>query len=238
MKLDMLVFAAHPDDAELSCSGTILSQVTMGKKVGIIDLTKGEMGTRGTPEVRMKEARDAAEILGLSVRVNLEFKDIYFQNDEAHQLEVVKMIRKFQPEIVLANAITDRHPDHPKAAELVKQACFMSGLQKIATTLDKEKQSPWRPRKVFHYIQSNYIKPDVIIDVSDFWEKRMASILAYKSQFYNPDATEPETFISSSQFIDLLKARATEFGKSVGVKYGEGFNIDHHLGAKDLFNLL
>ena len=238
MKLDILVFAAHPDDAELSCSGTIISHVNQGKKVGMVDFTKGELGTRGTAEIRMKEAKQAADILGLVVRENLGFEDIYFENNKAHQLEVIKMIRKFQPEIVLANAIKDRHPDHPKASQLAVQACFMAGLKKIETKLDGVNQPAWRPGAVYHYIQSNYIKPDIIVDVSDYWDQRMASVKAFKSQFFNPESREPETFISSTQFMQLLEARATEFGKSIGVKYGEGFTVDKNMGVKSLFDLI
>ena len=238
MKLDILVFAAHPDDAELSCSGTIISHIKQGKKVGMVDLTKGELGTRGTPETRMQEARQAAGILGLSVRENLGFEDIHFENNKGHQLEVVKMIRKFQPELVLANAVEDRHPDHPKASQLVVQACFMAGLKKIETLQDGSAQTAWRPNAVYHYIQSNFIKPDIIVDISDHWDQRMESVKAFKSQFYDPDSKEPETFISSAQFMNLLKARATEFGKSIGVKYGEGFTVDRNIGVGSLFHLL
>ena len=238
MKLDILVFAAHPDDAELSCSGTIISHIKQGKKVGMVDFTKGELGTRGNPETRMREAEQAAAILGLSVRKNLGFEDIYFKNNKDHQLEVVKMIRKFQPEIVLANAIEDRHPDHPKASQLTVQACFMAGLKMIETHSDSESQSAWRPKSVYHYIQSNFIKPDVIVDVSEYWDQRMASVRAFKSQFFDPNNNEPDTFISSAQFMELLEARATEFGKSIGVKYGEGFTVDKNMGVRNLFDLL
>ncbi len=234
----MLVFAAHPDDAELACSGTIISHINQRKKVGIVDFTRGELGTRGNPEIRMKEAQKAAEILGLSVRINLGFEDIYFKNDKEHQLEVVKMIRKFQPDVVLANAVEDRHPDHPKASQLTVQACFMAGLKKIETRLDGEDQLAWRPATVYHYIQSNFISPDIIVDVSDHWEQRMAAVKAFKSQFFDPDSKESETFISSAQFLQLLEARATDFGKSIGVKYGEGFTVDKNMGVKSLFHLL
>ncbi len=238
MKLDILVFAAHPDDAELACSGTIISHVKKGKKVGIIDLTQGELGTRGTPEIRMEEAKAAAKIMGLSTRVNLGFKDIFFKNDEEHQLQIVKMIRKFQPEIVLANAIEDRHPDHPRAGEVVKQACFMAGLQKLVTSIDAQTQSAWRPKSVYHYVQSNFIEPDFVVDVSDEWEQRMDALMAFKSQFFDASSKEPETFISSSQFLDFITARATEYGKSIGVKYGEGFTSDQRIGVSNLFDVL
>ena len=196
-KLDILVIAAHPDDAELGCSGTIAAHIAKGFKVGIVDLTHGEMGTRGTPEIRLQEAEEAGRILGLSARENLGFKDIYFKDDEAHQLELIKVIRKYQPEIVLANAITDRHPDHGKGASLASNACFMSGLRKIETELDGELQKAWRPKFVYHYIQNNYIQPDFIVDISAHWDIKVASIMAFKSQFYDPSSQEPASFISS-----------------------------------------
>jgi bacillithiol biosynthesis deacetylase BshB1 len=238
MKLDILVFAAHPDDAELSCAGTIYSHVLQGKKVGIVDFTLGELGTRGTPEIRAKEAAASAEILKLSVRENLQFRDGFFKNDEAHQLEVVKAIRKYEPSVILANAITDRHPDHGRAAALVTEACFLSGLKQVKTYDRDEKQLPWRPKAVYHYIQSNYIKPDFIVDVSDAWETKLASIRAFKSQFFDPDSKEPETYISSPAFMEFITARAKEFGHSIGARYGEGFTIERNIGVKNLFNLL
>lgn len=237
MKLDILVFAAHPDDAELACSGTIASQIAKGKKVGIVDFTKGEMGTRGTPKMRIEEATKSSEILGLSARENLGFKDIYFMDDHKHQLEIVKMIRKYQPEIVLANAITDRHPDHGKGSSVASTACFMSGLLKIETEIEGEIQSPWRPKFVYHYIQNNYIQPDFVVDISDFWEIKLASIKAFKSQFYDPENKEPQSFISSENFIQFIEARAREFGHSINTKYGEGFTKERMLGVEDLFDL-
>jgi len=238
MKLDILVFAVHPDDAELSCSGTIAAQVAQGYKCGIVDLTRGEMGTRGTPELRMKEASDSSEILGLAVRENLGFQDVKFENDWDHQVEVVKMIRKYQPDIVLANAVKDRHSDHPKAAQLIQQAFFKTGLRKIKTFLDGEEQQSYRPRKLYHYIQTDYIEPDFIIDISDFWEAKRKSILAFKSQFYDPDSHEPQTFISSPEFLDFIEARAKTFGFRIGAKYGEGFTTSTTPGAKDITTLL
>lgn len=236
-KLDVLVIAAHPDDAELACSGTIAAHVAKGYKVGIVDLTMGEMGTRGTPELRLKEAAKAAEVLGLSARENLGFKDIYFQDDEVHQLKIVEMIRKYQPEIVLANAITDRHPDHGKGASVASKACFMSGLRKIETMLDGQAQEPWRPKFVYHYIQNNFIKPDFVVDISPYWETKLASIQAFASQFYNPNSEEPESFISSQSFLPFIEARAIEFGHSIFSKYGEGFTVERMLGVDDLFDL-
>ncbi|AFL85285.1 bacillithiol biosynthesis deacetylase BshB1 [Belliella baltica DSM 15883] len=237
MKLDILVFAAHPDDAELACSGTIARQIAQGKKVGIIDLTKGEMGTRGTPEIRTQEALEAAAILKLSARENLGFKDIYFLDDHEHQLEMVKMIRKYQPEIVLANAITDRHPDHGKGASLALNSCFISGLRRVETQLDGENQSPWRPKNIYHYIQNNYIQPDFVVDITDFWDVKLASIKAFKSQFYDPTSIEPQSFISSENFLGFIDARAREFGHSINTKYGEGFTKIKMLGVNDLFDL-
>lgn len=237
MKLDILVIAAHPDDAELACSGTIASQIAKGYKVGILDLTKGEMGTRGTPEIRMQESEESSRILGISARENIGFKDIFFKDDDQHRLEIIKIIRKYQPEIVLANAVSDRHPDHGKGGAVASNACFMSGLRKIETTLDGIVQDPWRPKYVYHYIQNNYIKPDFVVDITDFWETKIESIKAFKSQFYDPNNKEPASFISSAEFLDFIEARAREFGHSIMVKYGEGFTVERNLGITDLFDL-
>jgi bacillithiol biosynthesis deacetylase BshB1 len=237
MKLDILVIAAHPDDAELACSGTIASQIAKGYKVGILDLTKGEMGTRGTPELRMKESEESSRILSISARENIGFKDIFFKDDDPHRLEIIKIIRKYQPEIVLANAVSDRHPDHGKGGAVASNACFMSGLRKIETTLDGIVQDPWRPKYVYHYIQNNYIKPDFVVDITDFWETKIESIKAFKSQFYDPNNKEPASFISSAEFLDFIEARAREFGHSIMVKYGEGFTVERNLGITDLFDL-
>lgn len=236
-KLDVLVIAAHPDDAELGCSGTIASHIAKGYKVGIVDLTHGEMGTRGTPEIRLQEAAEAAQILGLSARENLGFKDIYFKDDEAHQLELIKVIRKYQPEIVLANAITDRHPDHGKGASLASNACFMSGLRKIETELHGVSQQAWRPKFVYHYIQNNYIQPDFIVDISQYWDTKVASIMAFKSQFYDPSSKEPSSFISSPEFLPFVESRSREFGHRIMVKYGEGFTVERFIGVDNLFDL-
>jgi bacillithiol biosynthesis deacetylase BshB1 len=238
MKLDILVLAAHPDDAELTCSGTLALHIAMGKKAGIIDYTQGELGTRGTAEQRLQEAKDAAEILGLSVRENLGLADAYFLNDREHQLAVIRKIRQYQPDIVLANAISDRHPDHARGAELAKDACFMAGLRKIETTLDGKPQEAWRPKQLFHYIQSNYIKPDFVVDISAHWDTKMASIKAFRSQFHNPASDEPETFISSENFIKFIEARAREYGQSIGVTFGEGFTTGKQMGLTNLYDLL
>lgn len=237
-KLDILVLAAHPDDAELACSGTIAKHIAAGYTVGIVDFTKGEMGTRGTPELRIEEAGLAAGILGLTVRENLGMKDILFRDDHEHQLEVVKTIRKYRPEIVLANAVSDRHPDHGKSGSLASHACFISGLRKIVTEVEGLSQDPWRPKFVYHYIQNNFIKPDFVVDVSDFWDIKVASIKAFRSQFYDPKSLEPESFISSPEFLDFIDARGKEMGHSIMVKYGEGFTVERMLGVSDLFHLI
>jgi bacillithiol biosynthesis deacetylase BshB1 len=238
MKLDLLVFAVHPDDAELGCSGTILKAIAEGKKVGIVDLTRGELGTRGTAETRDQEAANSAKILGLHVRENLKMKDGFFQNDEAHQLQVIAAIRKYQPEIILCNALDDRHPDHGRASNLIYDAAFLSGLPKIKTEQDGKSQSACRARLVLNYIQDRYIKPDILIDITPFWDQKLASIRAFESQFYNPDSSEPATYISSPEFLKGVESRAREFGKSIQVTYAEGFTSRKLLGTKDLFTLL
>lgn len=238
MKLDLLVIAAHPDDAEISCAGTIAKHVAMGYKVGIVDLTRGELGTRGTPEIRAAEAAEAAKILGVSVRDNLGLKDGFFQNDPTHQLAVVRAVRKYQPSIVLANAVYDRHIDHGKGASLAYDACFLSGLVRIETKDDDgKKQQPWRPSAVYHYIQSVYIEPDFIVDVSDHWETKMKAIRAFKSQFYDPNSNDPATYISSPHFIKMLEARAIDLGHAIGGLYGEGFTVRRYPGVNSLFDL-
>lgn len=236
-KLDILVIAAHPDDAELGCSGTILSQVEKGYKVGIVDLTQGEMGTRGTPEIRLEEAEAAGKILKLTARENLGFKDIYFENDRDHQLKLIETIRKYQPEIVIANAISDRHPDHGKGSELATKACFMSGLRKIETKLNGEPQNPWRPKFVYHYIQNNYITPDFIVDITPYWETKIESIKAYRSQFFDPNSQEPSSFISDPEFLPFIESRSREFGHRIMTTYGEGFTVERFIGVHDLFDL-
>ncbi|MFZ9188391.1 MAG: bacillithiol biosynthesis deacetylase BshB1 [Algoriphagus sp.] len=237
LKLDILVLAAHPDDAELGCSGTIAAQVAKGHKVGIVDLTHGEMGTRGTPELRLQEAAKAARILGLATRENMGFEDVFFKDDAEHQLKLIQVIRKYQPEIVLANAVTDRHPDHGKGASLATNACFMSGLTKIETWHDGNKQSAWRPKFVYHYIQNNYLQPDFIVDISAYWDIKLKSIAAFGSQFFDPESKEPASFISSPDFLPFIESRAREFGHRIQVKYGEGFTVERFIGVADLFDL-
>lgn len=238
MKLDTLVIVAHPDDAELACAGTIISMTKRGKKVGIVDLTRGEMGTRGTPEIRLQEASVAAKIMGLSARENLELEDAFFVNDKAHQLKVIQAIRKYQPDIVITNAITDRHPDHGKGAELVKTASFMSGLKMIETEDENGKQESWRPKAVYFSIQSQSLVPDFIVDVSDTWDQKMDAIRAFKSQFHNPHSSEPDTYISSPEFMKMIESRGKELGHAIQVKYGEGFNVVRAIGVKDITELI
>jgi bacillithiol biosynthesis deacetylase BshB1 len=238
MKLDLLVFAAHPDDAELACSGTILKYTSEGKKVGVVDLTQGELGTRGNAKLRAQEAAASAEILGLSIRENLGLRDGFFLNDEVNRLKVIEAIRKYQPEIVLANALSDRHPDHGRASELISDAVFLSGLTKIETQLDGQGQKPWRPRLLLHYIQDRYIQPDILIDITPYWEQKLASIRAFRSQFFDPKSTEPDTYISSPDFLNALEARCREFGKAIQATYAEGFTSKKLLGVKSLFDLL
>jgi bacillithiol biosynthesis deacetylase BshB1 len=236
--LDILVFASHPDDAELSCGGTLIKHISAGKKCGIIDLTRGELGTRGTVTSRDAEAAEASRILGLSVRENLNFADGFFQNDKQHQTEVVKMIRKYQPEIILCNAISDRHPDHSRASQLVSVAAFLAGLIKVETSVDEKKQTAWKTKAIYHYIQDRYIKPDFVVDITDEMELKMQSVMAYKTQFFNPDSTEPSTAISTKEFVEFLHARAMEMGRQINVKYAEGFTAERFIGVKNLFDLL
>ncbi len=238
MKLDILAFGAHPDDVELGCAGTILKEVSLGKKVGIIDLTRGELGTRGSAAIRDEEAKAAAAILGVSVRENLAMRDGFFVNDEKHQLEIIKRIRKYQPDIVLCNAIDDRHIDHAKGSKLVSDACFLSGLIKIETELDGQPQKAWRPKLVYHYIQWKNIEPDFVVDITGFADKKIESILAYRSQFYDPNSTEPESPITSKNFSESLNYRSRDLGRLVGLDYAEGFTVERCLAVNSLADLL
>jgi N-acetylglucosamine malate deacetylase 1 len=230
MKLDILAIGSHPDDVELGCSGTIINEVKRGKKVGIVDLTEGELGTRGTVETRYEEAAAAALVMGLSVRENLKMRDGFFRNDEEHQMELIRVIRKYQPEIVLGNILEDRHPDHGRAGWMIYDACFLSGLQKIKTFDQGKEQEKWRPRMLLQYIQDRFYEPDLIVDISDVWEQRLEAIKAYKTQFHNPGLNEPQTYISSPEFMESLSARARDLGKRIGVKYGEGFVSRKNIG--------
>lgn len=237
MKLDVLAFGAHPDDVELGCGGTIAKEVANGKKVGIIDLTRGELGTRGTAETRDEEACNAAKILGVGMRTNMGFADGFFVNDKEHQLAIIKMIRKYQPEIILCNAIDDRHIDHGKGSQLVSDACFLSGLTKIETEDEGVLQNPWRPKQVYHYIQWKNLEPDITVDVSGFIDKKMASVLAYKTQFFDANSKEPETPISSKNFTDSIIYRSRDLGRLIGVEHAEGFTVERYVAVASLFDL-
>ncbi|HEX6431249.1 MAG TPA: bacillithiol biosynthesis deacetylase BshB1 [Niastella sp.] len=241
MKLDLLAIGVHPDDVELSCSGTILNEIKRGKKAGILDLTQGELGTRGTIETRYAEAAKAAEIMGVHVRANLKMRDGFFRNDEIHQLQLIQAIRTYQPEVILANALEDRHPDHGRAGQLISTACFLSGLAKIETTdLNGQRQQRWRPKYVLHYLQDWYHEPDLLIDITDVFDQRMKAIEAYTTQFFNPENGHdgPQTYISSPDFLDSVTGRARMMGKRIGVKYAEGFICEKKIGIRNLDALL
>lgn len=238
MKLDILAFGAHPDDIELGCGATIAKEVSLGKKVGVVDLTRGELGTRGSGELRIIEANNAAKIMGISVRENLGFVDGFFTNDKEHQLEIIKMIRKYKPEIVLCNAIDDRHIDHGKGSKLVSDACFLSGLMKIETAIDGKQQEKWRPKQVYHYIQWKNIAPDFVVDVTGFIDKKMGAVLAYSSQFYDPKSTEPASPITSKSFIESINYRAQDLGRLIGVEYAEGFTSERYVAVENLSKLI
>jgi bacillithiol biosynthesis deacetylase BshB1 len=241
MKLYVLAFGVHPDDVELSCSGTLINEVKRGNAAGVIDLTQGELGTRGTIETRKKEAADAAAIMGLSVRENLCMRDGFFKNDEEHQLQVIRAIRKYQPEVILANVLDDRHPDHGRAGHLLREACFLSGLSKIETFDEEGKpQDRWRPKQVLHYIQDRFYEPDLIVDISDVFEQRMEAIKAYVTQFHvSQDSFQgTQTYISTPDFLESLIARARLMGKRIGVKYGEGFMSQKSIGIRGLDDLV
>lgn len=237
MKLDILAFGAHPDDVELGCAGTLLKEISLGKTVGIVDLTRGELGTRGSAVIRDHEAEAAAKILGVKVRENLEMRDGFFVNDEQHQVEIIKMLRKYQPDIVLCNAVDDRHIDHGKGSKLVSDACFLSGLTKIETEIDGIQQMAWRPKLVYHYIQWKNTVPDFVVDITGFTDKKIASILAYRSQFYDPNSNEPESPISSKNFLESLNYRSRDLGRLVGVEHAEGFTVERYLAVNSLADL-
>ncbi|WBU89291.1 bacillithiol biosynthesis deacetylase BshB1 [Cellulophaga omnivescoria] len=238
MKLDILVFGAHPDDAELGAGATIAKEIANGKKVGIVDLTRGELGTRGTAKTRDAEATAAAKILGVSIRENLAFEDGFFVNDKAHQLQIIKMIRKYQPEIVLCNAIDDRHIDHGKGSKLVSDACFLSGLLKIETDFEGKPQEKWRPKHVYHYIQWKNIKPDFVVDVTGFIQTKVKSVLAYKTQFYDTNSTAPQTPITSQNFLESVTYRAQDLGRLIGVDHAEGFTVERYVAVSSLDKLI
>ncbi|MFL5762843.1 MAG: bacillithiol biosynthesis deacetylase BshB1 [Bacteroidia bacterium] len=236
-KLDILAIGVHPDDVDLCVAGTLLKHMAMGKKCGILDLTIGELGTRGSGELRLQEAAAAAKILGISVRDNLKMADGFFKNDKDHQLAIIKKIREYQPEIVLCNAVSDRHPDHGRAAKLVSDSCFYSGLIKVETAYDGFKQQHWRPKAVYHYIQDHQLKPDFVVDVTPFIEKKMEAIRAFKSQFYDPESKEPESPITVKNFFDLVKGKMTVFGRDAGYDFAEGFNVERTIGVNSMFDL-
>jgi bacillithiol biosynthesis deacetylase BshB1 len=238
MKLDILAIGVHPDDVELSCAGTILKHIELGKTVGILDLTLGELGTRGNATIRTQEAMRAASILGVSVREQLNMADGFFENNETNQRLIIEVIRKYQPELILCNAISDRHPDHGRAAKLTTDACFYSGLLKVETKENTTTQKPWRPKAVYHYIQDNFIEPDFVIDVTTYSDKKMESIMAYSSQFFDPNSKEPQTPISSKNFIDYINAKARLFGRSINVDFAEGFTVNRYMGVNNLFDLV
>lgn len=237
MKLDILAIGVHPDDVELSCSGTLLKHIDQGKKVGILDLTIGELGSRGSGELRLIEANKAAKVLGVIVRENIGLADGFFRNDKESQLEIIKMIRKYQPTVVLANAVNDRHPDHGRASQLISEACFYSGLIKIETQLNGVNQEKWRPKAVYHYIQDRFITPDFVVDVTDFVDKKIEAIQSFGSQFFDPKSNEPTTPISGEEFFDFIKARMMQYGREIGVKYAEGFTAERYIGIEDMLSL-
>ncbi len=239
MKLDILAIGSHPDDVELGCGATLAKEIANGKTVGILDLTRGELGTRGTAESRDKESEVAAKILGVAIRTNMEFADGFFVNDRKHQMELIKMIRKFKPDIVLCNAIEDRHIDHAKGSKLVSDSCFLSGLLKIDTKSENVNgwQEPWRPKHVYHYIQWKNLEPDFVVDVSGFIDKKMEAVLAYKTQFYDSKSKEPETPISSKNFTDSIKYRARDLGRLIGVEHGEGFTVERFVAINSLYDI-
>jgi bacillithiol biosynthesis deacetylase BshB1 len=239
MTVDVLAIGAHPDDIEMTCSGTVLSLIAQGKTVAAVDLTRGELGTRGTPEIRAQEAAEGARIMKLSARENMGFRDGFFRNDEEHQLALIAKIRKYKPSIVLTNTPDDRHPDHGRAAELVVQACFYAGLRQIKTVDEQgNEQEAHRPIYVYHYIQDRSLTPDFVVDITPYWTEKIESIKAYKSQFFNPDSDEPSSYISGKSFMDFLESRTREHGHMIGVDFGEGFISRRMLGVSNLFSLI
>ena len=238
MKVDILAIGAHPDDVELGCGGTLAKLISEGKTVAVVDLTQGELGTRGTNVTRAEEAAESTRIMGYVNRENLKLKDGFLVNSEEYQMQIVKMIRKYQPEIVFANSIDDRHPDHAKASKLVSDACFLSGLVKIETTLDNQCQKAWRPKRIFNYIQWKHITPAFVVDVSDFMEKKIEACLAYKTQFYDPNSTEPMTAIASKDFLESLTYRAQDLGRLSGVDYAEGFTTEKLIALKNFDGII
>jgi bacillithiol biosynthesis deacetylase BshB1 len=237
-KIDILAFGIHPDDVELSCSGTLAKHIALGKKVAICDLTQGELGTRGNAVLRLEEAENAKNIVGVSFRENLKMEDIWAENSQSNILIMIEIIRKYQPEIVLCNAKEDRHPDHQKGYEMAQRACFASGLPKIETKFENKTQQAWRPKAVYSYIQSNFLDPDFVVDITEYMDKKLEAISAFKSQFFNPEMDEPNTFISDKSFLDMIKSQNLIFGKAIGVQYAEGFHTARYMGVDNLFYLI
>lgn len=237
-QVDILVFAAHPDDAELSCSGTIMKHVANGLTVAIVDLTQGELGSRGTIETRYSEAKEASKLMGISHRHNLKMQDGWFEINEENKRLIIEQIRRFQPKIILANALSDRHPDHGRGGKLVSEACFLSGLKMIETSWDGKSQSAYRPKAVYHYIQDYYIKPDFVVDVTDFVDRKIETIQAFKTQFFDPNSKEPQTPISGEDFLDFIKSRMREFGRPAGMQFAEGFTVERFIGVENLMDLI
>ena len=237
MKLDILAIGAHHDDIEIACCGTILHHIALGHKVGLLDLTAGELGTRGDAETRLKEAGAAAKMIGAEIRENLMMPDGFFEQRKENMLEIIRKIRQYKPEIVLANSLSDRHPDHGRAAKLIADACFYSGLVKIETESEGKFQEAWRPKAIYHYIQDYNLEPDFVFDISNYIERKFEILMAYKSQFYNPNSNEPETPISSREFIEFLKSKSCTYGRAAGFHYAEAFNVSRYIGVKNLFDL-
>jgi len=237
MKVDILAFAAHPDDIEISAAGTLIKHIQAGKTVGIVDLTQGELGTRGTIQTRYAEAEEAGKIIGIHYRTNLKMADGFFEDNMENRLAIIKEIRRCQPEIVMANSITDRHPDHGKASKMVSEACFLAGLPKIETFIDGVSQQAHRPKAVYHYVQDMYLKPDFVVDVSPFVNQKMDALKAYRTQFFDPNSTEPKTPISGQEFFNFLLGRMSNYGRPIGVEYAEGFTVERFIGVEDLFSL-
>ena len=238
MKTDILAFGAHPDDVEMSCGGTLAKLMSEGKSVTIVDLTQGELGTRGTAETRKAESKEASEILGVSIRENLEMKDGFLNNSEDYQMQIVKVLRKYRPEIVFANAMDDRHPDHAKAAKLISDSCFLSGLPKIKTEIDGTSQEAWRPKLILNYIQWKHIKPDFVVDITDFQDVKLRACLAYKTQFYDPESKEPVTPIATKNFLESLTYRAKDLGRLSGVEFAEGFTSEKLIALKNFDGII
>ncbi|MEL6925029.1 MAG: bacillithiol biosynthesis deacetylase BshB1 [Bacteroidota bacterium] len=238
MKLDILAIGVHPDDVELSCSGTLLAHIAQGKKVGLLDLTRGELGTRGSAELRTQEAMNSAKLMKAAFRHQLKMADGFFGHTRENLLQIAAIVRQYQPEIVLANALEDRHPDHARAAKLTSDACFLAGLAKVETTLDGQAQERWRPKVVYHYIQDYTLHPEVIVDISPYMEHKMDLIMCFSSQFYDPNSEEPESPISSKDFLDSVRAKNQVWGRMIGCSYAEGFNVSRPIGVTNLFNLL